>query len=274
MIEVREPGHTTTLPSCRPAATVRGMEGYSATSYGDGFADVYDDWYRDVSDVEATVASLNELAHGGRVLELGVGTGRLAIPLARSGLVVHGIDTSSAMLEQLDRNDPDHLVDTHIGDMVDGLPPGPFDLVFVAYNTLFNLTEAPRQAECFVQVAARLAPGGRFVVEAFVPEDARQPEQRSEGTVSVRSLTADRVVLSISMHRPDSSIAEGQFVELTERGGVRLRPWMIRYSTVEQLDEMARNAGFSLEHRWNSFAERNFDEHSDRHVSVYQLVTV
>jgi hypothetical protein len=150
--------------------------------------------------------------------------------------------------------------------MTEPLPGGPYELVFVAYNTLFNLTTADLQAACFRSVAAVLAPGGRFVVEAFVPDDRRE---RSTD-VSVRSLTADRVVLSVSVQDPDHQLAEGQFVEFTEEGGVRLRPWSIRYATPDELDEMAGAAGFTVEHRWATFARETFDDDADRHVTVYR----
>jgi len=148
----------------RDTATVRG---YGSNSYGDGFADVYDEWYADVTDVGATVARLAELAGpDGNVLELGVGTGRLAVPLADAGLSVTGIDSSTAMLEQLASRDPDGRVVSIAGDMVDDLPAGPFDAALVAYNTLFNLLADGAQQRCFAAVAGRLRPGGRFVVEA------------------------------------------------------------------------------------------------------------
>ena len=242
------------------------MDGYERSSYGDAFADVYDDWYRGVTDVAATVSTLAELAAGGPVLELGVGTGRLAIPLAATGVAVHGVDASDAMLQRLRSKDPEATVAITLGDMVDDLPRGPFSLAVTAYNTLFNLTDEARQEECFCAVAERLAPGGRFVVEAFVPEDPPREGDR----VSIRSLTADRVVLSVSMHHAAEQKAEGQFVELSEAGGVRLRPWCIRYSTPSELDGMAGRAGLALEHRWEDFTQRGFDDRSERHVSVYR----
>jgi SAM-dependent methyltransferase len=204
------------------------------------------------------------------VLELGVGTGRLAVPLAEaglaSGLTVVGIDASAAMLARLAWRDPGSLVTTVHGDMRYDLPGGPFGLVFAAYNTLFNLTDEGAQARCFIDIARRLRPGGRFVIEAFVPDE---PPRRGD-SVTVRSIAADRVVLSISVDDPDHQSAAGQFVELTEAGGVRLRPWSIRYSTPSQLDEYARTAGFALEARWDSFGRAPFDDESPRHVSVYR----
>ena len=241
------------------------MRGYEPHSYGDGMADVYDDWYARISDVDATVATLTQLANGGRVLELGVGTGRLAAPLAATGVEVHGIDASDAMLRQIVDKPGGNLVHSVLGDMVADLPAGPFSLVFVAYNTLFNLPSEEVQQACFHAVASRLAPGGYFVVEAFVPDPAHDPAS----SVDVRSITTDRVVLSVSTSDPSRQVAEGQYVDITESGGVRLRPWSIRWATVEQLDAMAAAAGLDLAHRWADFDRSPFTPESPRHVSVY-----
>ncbi|MFN3257417.1 MAG: class I SAM-dependent DNA methyltransferase [Ilumatobacter sp.] len=238
------------------------MRGYDSTSYGTGFADVYDDWYADVTDVEATVARLVEVAGpGGRVLELGVGTGRLATPMAAAGLRVIGIDSSQAML---DRADPS--LDLRCGDMVTELPDGPFDAVLVAYNTLFNLLADGEQQACFDAVARRLAPGGAFVVEAVVPDD----DAPAGSDVTVKSMAADRVVLSISDHRPDERRTHGQFVEFTETGGVRLRPWAIRWSTPGELDAMAEAAGLALVDRFADMAGADFGPTSAAHVTIYR----
>jgi hypothetical protein len=150
--------------------------------------------------------------------------------------------------------------------MVDELPDGPFDAALVAYNTIFNLLDATTQQRCFTEVARRLVPGGAFVVEAFVPDDSPAVTPTD---VSVRSLAADRVVLSITVNTPQEQRAEGQFVEFTERGGVRLRPWSIRWATPEQLDAMAAAAGMVLADRWADMTMAPFDDDSSAHVSVY-----
>ncbi len=242
------------------------MRGYDDRSYGDGFADVYDDWYADITDVDATTAALSHLAAGGAVLELGVGTGRLALPLAAAGVEVHGVDSSAAMLDRL-RSKPDgHTVHATVADMVEGLPPGPFSLVFVAYNTFFSLLTQARQQACLHAVTARLRAGGVFAIEAFVPEVDASPTS----SVSVRSVAADRVVLSVSTADPERQLAEGQYVDITETGGVRLRPWSIRWATPAQLDEMAAEAGLRLTDRWSGFDRAPFGPDSARHVSVYR----
>ena len=217
------------------------MRGYHSSSYGDAFADVYDDWYRDLGDLDTIVGFLADLAGGGRVLELGVGTGRLAVPLRPHVAAVVGIDSSEKMLDRLASNDPLGTVTGVLGDMVDDLPDERFDVVVGAYNTVFNLLTAERQQACFTAVARTARrPTAAFVVEAFVPATAPSGSQ-----VTVRSIAADRVVLSASMHHAADQRAEGQFVELTEAGGVRLRPWAIRWADPDQLDAMAAQSGLA-----------------------------
>jgi SAM-dependent methyltransferase len=254
------------------------MRGYDSTSYGTGFADVYDDWYGDVTDVEATVSRMVDLVGAvgavlelgaGTVLELGAGTGRLAVPLARAGLDVTAVDSSREMLDQLHALDPDGSIEVVHGDMVDDLPDGPFAAALIAYNTIFNLLDNGAQQACFSAVAARLVPEGVFVVEAFVPES----DTPAGSDVSVRSIAVDRVVLSVSQTTPSSQQAEGQFIEITEAGGVRLRPWSVRWATPEQLDAMAAAAGLVLDSRHADMAGTPFDAESAQHVSVYRRPT-
>ncbi len=244
------------------------MRGYDHRSYGEGFADVYDEWYADVTDVDATVRRVVDVAGGeGRVLELGVGTGRLAVPMAAAGLRVVGIDSSEAMLAKLRERDTASTVEAVLGDIAGDLPAGPFDAVLVAYNTIFNLLGEQDQPSLFQRVAKRLAPGGAFVVEAFVPH-ADATDGSSE--VTVRSMAVDHVVLSVSVNRPDEQVAEGQFVQFSEAGGVRLRPWSIRWATPEQLDSMAAAAGMHLDARLGDMTGTAFTDDSAHHVSVYR----
>jgi SAM-dependent methyltransferase len=241
------------------------VEGYTAQSYGDRMADVYDEWYHGISDVDDTIALLGELAGAGAVLELGVGTGRLAIPLARHGIVVTGIDTSEQMLAKLRAKPGADRVDAVIGDITKRLPGGPYQVIFVAYNTLFAIDSDDDYTACFGNVAAALVDGGRFVVEAFVP---RAPDVSS--SVEVKTVTADRVVLSVSVFSPDDQRAHGQFVEFSEAGGVILRPWAVRYQTPAQLDAFASAAGLNVENRYASWQRQPFTATSERHVSIYR----
>ncbi len=268
-----------------PTSDDAGVRGFRSDSYGDAFADVYDDWYADITDLETTVSFVADLATAGgtrpgSVLELGVGTGRLALPLAARTAEVTGVDSSRKMLERLASADPDRTVKTVLGDMVDELPSGQYDVVLAAYNTVFNLTSADRQQACFDRVAAVLSPDGAFVVEAFVPRhpnDGSDGAEAADGTVAsprgsqvtVRSMTADSVVLSASVHDATTQMAEGQFIEFSESGGVRLRPWSIRWADPDELDRMAAHSGLEVAERWADYDRSTFDSASDRHVTVY-----
>ncbi len=243
------------------------MHGYGPTSYGEAFADVYDEWYERISDVDATVTAVSALAGGGPVLELGVGTGRLALPLAGRGVETWGLDASPAMLARLQAKPEAATVRTVQGDMAaPPLRPGPrFAVVFCAYNTFFNLLTTDAQATCLRACAALLRPGGRLAIEAFVPLDG---DQTPEGPVSVRSISADEVVLSVAARDASAQTVTGQFVELRE-SGVRLRPYRIRYLYPHQLDELAASVGLSLVDRWADWGGAPFDGDSPNHVSVY-----
>jgi SAM-dependent methyltransferase len=269
-----------------------GVRGYSDSTYGDAFADVYDDWYDDSffgeGETQAAIDALVDLYRRcpADVLELGVGTGRLAIPLAAAMRAasdgpahqVFGIDSSEAMIAALRRNDPFGSVAAHLGDMAAGVPVGAgraggptghqlgerhFGLVVAAYNCLFNLRDCDHQRRCIETVAAALVPGGHLVVECFVPVGGDSER------VGVRSMTANRVVLSVSRSDESTQTAQGQFVEFTEGAGVRLRPWSIRWLTVQQLDELAAEAGLRLSVRWSDWHGSAFTESSERHISVY-----
>ena len=244
------------------------MEGYDASTYGERFADVYDEWYGDVSDVAATVAVLAELADGGPVLELGVGTGRLALPLVERGLEVHGVDASAAMVDRLRGKPGGDAVRITVGDFADVAVEvtGGFTLAFVAFNTLFNLATVEDQQRCFTNVAARLRPGGTFVVEAFVPDPDSAP---AGGGLTTRAITADRVELQATLADLDAQTISGSTISLSATG-ITLRPWHIRWATPHPLDAMAGAAGLVLAHRWAGWERVDHLPGDPRHVTVYR----
>ncbi|MCC6438202.1 MAG: class I SAM-dependent methyltransferase [Acidimicrobiales bacterium] len=247
------------------------MDGFDASTYGESFADTYDRWYGDLPGLEDTVAATARLAEGRPVLELGCGTGRLCLPLAGRGVVVHGLDSSDAMLQRLVEKDPTASVVVHRADMsAFDLPGAPaFGLAFLAFNSLFNLPSAEAQAGCFASVARHLAAEGRFALECVVPGD---PPSRVKDAVDLHSIGVDRVVLRVSRQNPADQTVTGQHVEITE-AGIRLRPWFLRYATLAELDAMADAAGFALEHRWADWAGTPFGGDAVTHVSVYRLGT-
>ena len=243
---------------------------WDASTYGERFAPVYDEWYGNRYDTDAAVATLARLAERGPVLELGIGTGRLAIPLADLGLEVDGVDASPAMVERLRAKPGAARIDVTVADMSDvPAPPGRYALTFVAANTLFNLDTADAQGRCVATVARALRPGGRFVVEAWVPDPARLAGDDAD-VVRVRSVEAARVVLEGARVDVGAQRLDTVVIELTEAGGVRLFPTRLRYAAPDELDGLAKAAGLELEWRWATWAGAPFTTDSDAHVSVWR----
>ena len=240
------------------------METYTASTYGDRIAEFYDDRHHAFD--EAAVRLLAELAGGGRALELGVGTGRVALPLAAAGVEVHGIDASRAMVERLRAKPGGDSVRITFGDFEAADAGGEFALVYVVFNTFFALLSQEAQVRCFRNVAARLAPGGVFLIEAFVPDVARYAGGQITRAAEV---TAERVVLDVTRHDPVRQYVTGQTVVLTD-GRVRLFPVQLRYAWPAELDLMARLAGLSLRARWGGWGREAFSPESKHHVSVYE----
>jgi len=256
-----------------------GMTDLGIAEYGDRIADVYDDWYAPAAAepmIAAAAAFLAEQAAGGPALELGVGTGRLALPLVALGVPVVGIDASTRMLERArakaaaaaaaSRPGGAELV-VVTGDFADADAPGDeFSLVFVAFNTLFMLTSQDEQARCFANVAAALRPGGVFVVEAFVPDPTRWDRgQRTE----VVGLADASTRLLVSMHDPVSQRTRGQHVVL-DGTGTWTYPFEMRYAWPAELDLMARLAGLEPAGRWGGWSGQPFTATSPSHVSVWR----
>jgi len=200
-----------------------------------------------------------------RILELGIGTGRLALPLAAMGLEVHGIDASSAMVDRLRDKPGGDTIPVVMGDFaeVGSLVAGDFDLVFVAFNSLFELADQTAQCRCVAGAASRLSPGGRFVVEALAPELTRL-----EQSLTVISQADDEVILQATNHDPLAQVVRGHDVVLAP-AGIRLQPWSIRYASVPEVDLMARLGGLELAERWGGWAREPFGASSSRHISVY-----
>lgn len=237
---------------------------YLCSTYGDAFADVYDDWYQQVTDVEGTAALISNLSEGLDVLELGVGTGRLALPIAAAGVPITGVDSSSEMLKRLTARDTSGLVTTHLADMASWLPTGPFKVIFCAYNTFFNLVNPDDQEKCLQLVSDRLTPDGLFVLEAFVPSNYPLLPTRA---VESRHMTK-ATVLNITIREKISGVVRGQSVQVGEAGPI-LRPWRILIRTPDELDQVAARHGLDLVERWQDWHRSPFTSSSDHHVSVY-----
>jgi SAM-dependent methyltransferase len=240
------------------------MEDRDAVTYDGRCADVYDQWFGYFD--EAAVDVLEELSGGGRVLELGIGTGLVALPLAARGVEVHGIDSSAEMVARLRAKPGGGAIPVRIGDFADADAAGEFSLVYVVYNTFFALQTQEEQVRCFQSVAARLSPGGVFVLEAFVPD----PAQFTAGHgLRVLHSEAGRVGLKVSQHDPVGQKIKSQHVVITQEGA-RLFPVEVRYAWPSELDLMARLAGLRLRRRWAGWRREEFGAQSEKHVSVYE----
>ena len=241
---------------------------FEAATYGRSFADVYDEWYPADAETDVAVARIARVCPpGGSILELGVGTGRLALPLVAAGFDVAGIDASAEMLEGLAAKPDGDRVRAVLGDVgePEDWPEGPFDVVVAACNLVFNLTDEAAQRRCIHAAAQVLAPGGQVVVEAFLPAPIEQRERRLE----VKEVTASAVVLIATDADPDSGTVTGQHIELVDGEPVRLRPWRIRVADPAELDRHAADAGLVLVERRADWGDAPFDPDGAGHVSWY-----
>jgi len=231
-------------------------------TYNEACAEVYDQWFGSCE--EAAIDRLAELAGSGRVLELGIGSGLLALPLAARGLDLHGIDLSPAMVARLRAKPGGDAIPVTMGDFADVAVDGTFSLVFVAYNSFFALQTQDDQVRCFQNVAAHLTDDGVFVLEAFVPQSAN-----FSAGLKVTAVTDERVGLKASEHDPVRQRLKSQHVVI-RNGEIRLYPVEVRYAWPAELDLMARLAGLRLRHRWSNWERGEIRADSARHISVYE----
>ncbi|MFF4254193.1 class I SAM-dependent DNA methyltransferase [Streptomyces sp. NPDC001663] len=235
--------------------------------FGESIAAAYDESSSEMftSDaVEPAVDLLAELAGAGRALELGVGTGRIALPLARRGVEVHGIDLSRAMVERLRAKPGGDAIGVTIGDFASTRVDGGFSLAYLVFNTIMNLTTQDAQVDCFLNAAAHLEPGGHFVVEVMVPDLRRLPPGQNTvpfhvGETRIGFDTYDLTTQAMSSHHVKVEDGRGSF-------------WSVpfRYVWPAELDLMARLAGMRLRDRWAGWTREPFTGESRSHVSVWE----
>jgi SAM-dependent methyltransferase len=202
------------------------------------------------------------MADGGAALEFAIGTGRVAVPLAERGVKVAGIDNSEAMLRRL--REKTTAIEAVEGDMATTRVAGEFSLVYLVFNTIFNLTSQDGQVACFENAAAHLQPGGRFVIEARVPEIQRLPPGQS-----VLPWRADPGGMSYYVYDVVTQRLSGQHYYFKD-GLVEASPTEMRYAWPAEMDLMARIAGMRLAHRWGGWKKEPFTSVSPSHISVYE----
>jgi SAM-dependent methyltransferase len=237
------------------------------SEYGERIAEVYDQWFpARPEQVTPVVDFLARHAADGPALELGVGTGRIALPLAARGVAVSGIDASPRMVARLRAKDGDGRVAVSLGDFADvAARGGPFQLVYVVFNTFFGLLTQAEQVRCFRNVAAALRPGGVFVMEAFVPDLTRWDRGQR---VQVGALTSEESRLSLSVHDPATQRVTSRDIVISA-GGMAIYPVEIRYAWPSELDLMAQLAGMVTLERWAGWRGEPFTSASTGHVSAW-----
>ena len=243
------------------------MDEYTASTYGDRIAGAYDGFYGPV-DVSERVDLLEELADGGRALELGIGTGTFALPLAARGVETHGIEISEAMVGQLRSKEGGETMPITLGDFADIDVEGAFSLIFVISNTFFMLTEQEDQIRCFQNVASHLDESGVFLVHAFVP-DVSMFDRGQHLRGDLADLASVR--MDVSIHDSMNQVVDFRHIDMTEER-IKMYPGRLRYAWPSELDLMARLAGLRLRERWADWRRSPFTSGSRSHVSVYERV--
>ncbi len=234
-------------------------------SYEDSVAENYDNESMR-GDEEATVAFLEQLAQGGRALELAIGTGRIALPLSGKGVQVDGIDFSPSMIEKLRAKPGGAKLAVTLGNFADVAVPDTYDLIYIVFNTLFNLLTQDEQVRCFENVAAHLTEKGVFVIEGGMPTEFCQ--LRKNQYVDLEDIEVDKVHLDMARYNPVTQLLEENHITISNKG-TQLFPIVTRYAWPSELDLMARIAGLSLKERWANWNREPITASSSNCISVY-----
>jgi SAM-dependent methyltransferase len=239
--------------------------------FGERVAERYDDDEAEMFDpavVEPVVDVLVELAGEGAALELGIGTGRIAIPLAERGIRVHGIELSEAMLARFRAKPGSEQIGVTIGDVATTTVAGAFSVAYLLFNTIENLTTQDQQVACFQNVAAHLEPGGCFVIEVVVPDLQRLPFGER-----FRAFDVSETRLGIDEYDVVNQRLISHHYYRTASGGFETSV-PFRYVWPAELDLMARIAGMTLRARWGGWKREPFTSDSGKHVSVWEKPAV
>ncbi|MGH9216907.1 MAG: class I SAM-dependent DNA methyltransferase [Acidimicrobiales bacterium] len=213
--------------------------------------------------LDSTVDFLAELSDGGPALELGIGTGRIALPLSQRGVRVHGIELSPAMVTQLQAQPGGSSIEVTIGDFATTKVDGAFTLVYLLRNTITNLTTQDEQVECFRNAATHLQPGGCFVIENYIPELRRLPPGET-----THVFTATPTHIGVGDYDVAAQIEISNHWWVIE-GELKTFSSPHRYVWPSELDLMARLAGMTLRQRWSDWHRAPFASESRSHISVW-----
>ena len=235
--------------------------------FGERVAARYDESAADMSGpavVEPVVDFLADLAGHGAALELGIGTGRIALPLTERGVRVHGIDLSAAMVARLRAKPGGEAIGVTLGDFATTTVEGTFSVAYLVFNTIMNLTTQDEQIACFENVAVHLEPGGCFVIEVGVPELQRLPPGET-----VRPFNVSATRLGFDEYEVASQGLISHHYSVVD-GALEVFSVPFRYVWPSELDLMARLAGMTLRERWSGWRREPFTSDSTMHVSVWE----
>jgi len=235
--------------------------------FGEPVAATYDEESAEMfapAAVDPVVDLLAGLAGGGRALELGIGTGRIALPLAARGVPVHGIELSRAMVARLRAKPGGAQIGVTIGDFATARAEGTFTLAYLVFNTIMNLTTQEAQVACFRNVAAHLAPGGCFVIEVHVPQLRRLPPGQNAVPFHVSPTR-----WAFDVYDTATQAMSSNYIEV-EGGRGKHTSFPFRYVWPAELDLMAQLAGMRLRERWGGWRREPFTSESDQHVSIWE----
>lgn len=243
------------------------MDGYDDTTYGRLWAPHYDQIYANVDDSMVDLLA----RHAGeppRALELAIGSGRVAIPLTQRGVEVSGIDSSPEMVALMRAKPGGEAVPVTMGNFGEVDVDGTFPLIYLTFNTIFALRTQEEQVDCFRNVAGHLEPGGRFVIDCFVPDLRRYDAQNTR--IGVSSIeTIEQHMYEMTIYDPVTQSLSSHIVKRNEDGSTAVLPVQIRFAWPSELDLMARIAGLQLEDRFGWYDLRPFNERSTSHMSIY-----
>lgn len=240
------------------------MKDYDAKTFGELHAKTYDGLH-DPGTTDISVEFLAELIGDGKALELAIGTGRVAVPLAERGVKIHGFDASDKMLAKLKEKPGGKGIPVSVADMADFDLGETFDFAFLIFNTIFNLTSQEAQLGCFENAARHLNPGGKFLVETLVPDLS---EFKNGQRTRINKLTTESAVFELAEYDSTTQHIDHQRIHFNEEGS-RLVPLPMRYVWPPEMDLMARLAGLELEQRWGGWDRCDFDAKSSMHISLY-----
>lgn len=239
------------------------MENY----FGKGPAKRYDKSHKamfEESVLNPAIDFLSNLIEGNRALEFGIGTGRIALPLLKRGLQLAGIEYSLEMIQELNKKDGAQQIEVVQGDFSKAKVPGKYNLVFLVFNTITNLTSQDSQVECFINAASHLRSGGYFVIETFIPALRVLPPKENIRVYPLHDKNLDFDVYDIATQ----GLVSHHYVKVDSGFAGRSLPF--RYVWPSELDLMARIAGMKLKERWNDWDKSPYNNESESHISVWE----